>query len=236
MLRLSHEDIIRNINEKLKNNVLNKAQNSNTYFDNLVNNIINKYFYEDIIRNEKIIQYLQDEIIQNNAKDNLSDYIDEYKLNIHIILYDKELSLYNKISLFKKFYENNKNILTSIWKRGKSINNIRKKILDMIKQGIQQNLLDPIIKQINTINYLTILLENMKNNFNNRVKKNNITLTNENKSMVMKQYLQVLIEENSYIIKNISTDLQNIGLPTSNLQNIETWISNQLPSTFFQII
>ena len=237
MLQDSHKIIIDNIKKKLQNNdVIDKAQNSNTYFDNLVNNIINKYIYEEILYKPSVIKTLQNKIIQNNVIDHLDYFIEEFKIKLQIILYDNELPLYNEIFLFKEFYGEKKDVLPLMEKRAERINFLRLKIIDMIKQGVKLNLLGTQIKEINTINYLIILLKNMENMFKNKVKKYNITLTDENKKIIVKQFFQMLFNKDPNFIKNISNNLITIGLPTAVQENIERWISNNLDRTFFQII
>jgi hypothetical protein len=104
-------------------------------------------------------------------------------------------------------------------------------VLEMISNGNKDGLIGNKIKKNTTVNYITKLLENMKNSFYKSLKDE--VLTTDNKKYHINKFMNETINDK---IETISNNLISSCLTNMTLENSRKWLNKYLPIAFYQIV
>ena len=116
-------------------------------------------------------------------------------------------------------------------KTSNNLKTVEEIVLEMISNGNKDGLIGTKIKKNTTVNYITKLLENMKNSFYKSLKDE--VLTSDNKKYHINKFMNESINDK---IDSISNNLISSCLTNMTLENSRKWLNKYLPITFYQIV
>jgi len=251
LLKFIHKDIIKKLKKQFQNNEIYKgAENSQEFYENLIKEVYNNYYNKLLVPDEDMKDFFRENIfvdVTNETVDKIYKFI--IRDIIILLLFQDKLSVNNELNLnitYKlkpsKKPEEPKEVADlkpspkpkSFSPDIKSSNNLKtveEIVLEMISNGNKDGLIGTKIKKNTTVNYITKLLENMKNSFYKSLKDE--VLTSDNKKYHINKFMNESINDK---IDSISNNLISSCLTNMTLENSRKWLNKYLPITFYQIV
>ena len=248
-IKFMHRDIIKKLNKQFQadTNIKNNAEKSKDFYEKLIKEVYKNYYNKMLVPDENMKDFFREYIfvdVTNETIDKMYEYT--FRDIIIQLLFQDKLSINDNLNLnitYKlkpskepkevadlKPLPKPKSFSPDI-KESQKLKTVEEIVLEMISNGNKDGLIGTKIKKNTTVNYITKLLENMKNSFYKSLK--NEVLTSDNKKYHINKFMNESINDK---IDSISNNLISSCLSNMTLENSRKWLNKYLPIAFYQIV